>query len=75
MQIGMANPRMGDFQQHLLAGGFRRWDIDFLKGLTGFNYGPGTHGCLPHVSRVGSMGTSLGLAVKRRRVVAEAGLF
>jgi hypothetical protein len=66
---------MGDFEQDLLAGGFRRRDIDLLKGLTGFNYGPGAHGSLPHVSRVGSMGTSLGLAVKRCCAMAEAGLF
>ena len=44
MQIGMANTRMGDFQQYLLASGFGRRDGDFLKGLTGFNYGPGAHG-------------------------------
>jgi hypothetical protein len=34
---------MGDFKQHLLALWFRRWNSDFLKGLTGFNNGPGAH--------------------------------
>jgi hypothetical protein len=66
---------MSDFKQDLLAGWFRCWDFDFLKRFSGFNDSPGAHGRLPHVSGVGSMGTSLRLPVKRWHIMADPDWF
>jgi hypothetical protein len=57
MQIGMADARMCDFKQYLLARGLRRRYGDFLKGLTSFNNGPGAHDGVSLILVYGGMGS------------------
>ena len=57
MQIGMADARMCDFKQYLLARGLRRRDGYFLKGLTSFNNCPGAHDGVSLILVYGGMGS------------------